>query len=219
MNRPPRIRGTIAIQKYTMVNNQKEKDGWTGVFKNDSMNPILFGQELWQELQANWSNLSFWGKQLLKYNYWDDFQNNGLCPYCGKIDLGQPNNIKAHVFRQLQDGVLTPDVDRIYHRHILRDTKVKSENGYIDGLFLEWLYIVDPETYSLEVFKAVRDEGIRLVISPTKQWEQPNYQYFPIGLYSLFSEEPDWASIENKGKRLSSVYWEKHQEAPEVKIN
>jgi hypothetical protein len=48
------------------------------------------------------------------------------------------------------------------------------------------------------------------MIFRNKKWEQPVYQYFPIGIYNLHGEEPNWEDIENRGIQVAKGFWERN---------
>ena len=197
---PLKIRGAISI---------KDMYGWEGVFKKETSQPSLFGNMLWDLLQKNYNRLGKWGKDLLKYGYWSDYMNEGLCPYCGKHGNGQPNNIKAELIVRLHLGELAPDPDMIGHTHLSPVNKINKLHEEMDGLWIEWVYVIDPKTYTLEVYKSVRCEGTIEVIQLGHKYPQSKFRYCGVGLFSLFSEEPNWEEVESRGLQMSSYYHKK----------
>lgn len=201
---PLQTRGAIAI---------KDKDGWEGIFKKKAIQPTLFGNILWGLLQDNYNRLNQWGDNLLEYNHWEDYVNEGLCPYCGKHGNGQPNNIKADLMIQLQNGKLAPDPNAEGHTHLPKINKLKKSHEEQDGLWIEWVYVVDPKTYTLEVLKSVRCDGRKLVTQPGRKFYQSKFRYCGVDLFSLFSPEPNWKQVELKGLGISSYYYNKFSPA------
>jgi len=203
-NIPPRIiRGSIAIKNG-------DDNSWIGVFKKDKSYPLVFGEELWNLLQENWKTLQSWGKELLEYSSWEDYLSKGFCKYCGKFVVGEPCKIKVDLIEKVNNGMLAPDLNAVAHSHLLPMANLFSKNEEKDGLWIEWVYVISPETYTLEIFKSVRKKGTKKIKMPGKLWEQPKYMYFQIGIFSLFQTEPDWEFIENKGSYISSYYHNKY---------
>ena len=189
MNLPQRKRGSVAIRQ------KDSKDGemnWLGVFINDNSNPVKFGSQLWDELQDHWKCLKRFADMVLDCAYWDEYKNGGLCPFCGKIGVGQPNAVAGHIFKLVQENgeeSMAPDPASIHHTHIKPQPAIKSENFKTDGLWIEWVYVVDPKTYSLEILKAVRTEGFHTVRRGLKSFQQENYKYISVAFCTLFNDK------------------------------
>lgn len=196
-----RKRGAVAIRLGK---------GWKAAYNEYRSNPTLFGPELWEILQENWKSLSRFGVDVLKAAYWEDYLNGGLCPYCGKFDKGHPHSIQGNLIQDIQNGLLAPDPDAKYHTHGIPTACLSSSNEDIDGLWIEWVYVIDHENYMLEVLKSVRDKGTRFVIRPGQKWEQDRYRYVSVGMYSLFGDEPIWSEVEHKGLKMSAYYYDKY---------
>jgi len=201
---PIKKRGAVAIRH--------SDNSWTGVYKSDGAQPITFGPDIWERLQNNWKNLLLWGKDLLQYGYWNDYINNGLCPYCGKFGLGQPINMHLSIIHELNNGVLAPDINCKKHSHMKPMPCVLSQNEKADGLWIEWIYVINPKTYMLEVLKAVRDAGTHQVRQAGRIWEQPNYRYMSVGLFSLFDIEPNWEFVQFRGDGFALYYHTKYMQ-------
>ena len=188
------------------------KDGknWLAVYNADDSSPIVFGPKIWQILQENWKNLEDWGKNLLNYGYWDEYINGGLCPYCGKYDVGQPYNVKGSLLKAMHKGKIAPDPESMLHDHKNKVGPFSSTTGDVDGFWVEWTYIIKPSEYMLEVMRSVREEGFIKASAGINKWEQPIYRYHSIGLYSLLSDEPDWKRTQKIGLAASNYYWNKY---------
>jgi hypothetical protein len=104
---------------------------------------------------------------------------------------------------------MAPDPTSTWHNHVKPQPAIKSENAEDDGLWVEWVYLVDPKNYSLEILKAVRKKGFHTVIKQGKRWEQENYRYISVAFCSLFNTEPNWDVIERKGLNMSEYYFDK----------
>lgn len=212
MNIPQRKRGTVAIRREDGKDGDKN---WLGVFINDKSNPIQFGSQLWDELQDHWRCLGRFAMNLLNCAYWDEYKNGGLCPFCGKYGVGQPHAVSGHIFEKYQDKgpeSILVDPKAIWHTHILPKPAIESKNAIDDGLWIEWVYLVDPKTYNLEILKAVRIKGFHTVIKQKKKWEQENYQYVSAASCNLFCDEPNWDIIEQRGLNMAEYYFDKANE-------
>lgn len=212
MNLPQRRRGSVAIRQADSNNGDKN---WLGVFINDKSNPIAFGSQLWEELQDHWKCLRRFADNLLNCAYWQEYKNGGLCPFCGKFGVGQPHAVSGHIFKLLQDNgpkSMAPDPNSTWHTHIKPQPRIEAKNAEKDGLWIEWVYVVDPKTYSLEILKAVRAKGFHTEFKDGKRWEQENYQYVSAASVNLFCDEPNWELIEKRGLNMSEYYFDKSAE-------
>ena len=196
-----RIKGAVSI---------RQGKGWKGVFKLSNSNPMVFGEQLWETLQENWQVLNRFGTELLKYGFWEEYETGGLCPFCGK-HKGYPMKISGTLIRDYQDKIFFPDPEMKNHSHSTqRKAFINSKDAKEDGLWLEWIYVIDPKTYSLEVLKSVRAKGFHYRKDLfNRKAKQDNYQYFPIGLFSLLGDEPNWEFMEKQGRGFSSFYYNK----------
>ncbi len=208
---PARIRGAVGIMT-------DDADGWVGVYINDGSNPISFGSQLWNMLQANWKCLDRWGKSLLECGYWEEFQNGGLCQFCGKFGVGQPHRIKGSVYDQYHSmgpKSLAPDPFCNGHTHLPAMPTVSSINEETDGLWVEWAYVLDPQTYNLSILRAVRSGGtfkVRPSSMGGMQIEQPKCKYYQLDTFNLMSPEPNWELIEEEGLKIAQYYFNKYAE-------
>ncbi len=214
VGQPTRKRGAVAIKTDF-------GDTWIGVYINDGSNPFIFGSQIWSMLQENWQGLERWAKSLLECGYWEEFLNDGICPYCGKYGVGQPHLISGNVlnkYRGYGPDSMAPDPNCSGHTHLPAMPTLSSVNEERDGLWIEWAYVLDVKTYSLEIFRAVRAGGTVIVTQPSLivnlpglKRKQPKYRYFPMGIFNLMGDEPDWNEIERKGLNVSKYYHNKFQ--------
>jgi hypothetical protein len=212
MNLPQRKRGSVAMRQADDDTGEKN---WIGVFINDDSNPIKFGSQLWEELQDHWKCLNRFTSNLLDFSYWNEYKNGGLCLFCGKFGVGQPNAVTGRILKLVQENgpkSMAPDPKSIEHTHIRPQARIEAKNAKGDGLWIEWVYVIDPKTYSLEILKAVRAKGFNTVIREGKRWQQENYQYISVASVNLFCDEPKWDIIEKKGLNMAEYYFDKANE-------
>lgn len=205
-----RRRGSVAI---------KQGDDWKGIFISEHSTPLEFGEQLWNILQAHWKCLDRFSKALLNCGYWQEYVNGGLCPFCGKFDVGQPNQISGHILQIFQENgpkSMAPDPESNWHNHLKPVASILSKNAKEDGLWIEWVYVIDPKTYTLDVLKAVRAEGSHRVAQTGRKWEQENYQYITAASCSLFHCEPNWNIIEQNGLNYADYYFQKFSTPPTI---
>lgn len=208
-------KGAIAIRRNKTVQHYGEPEivesVWKGVFHSQDSTPTVFGPVLWEILQDHWKCLNRFAKQLLDCAYWEEYMHDGLCPYCGKYGVGAPDKVRADILVSYHNGELAPDPDCKNHNHIPPMPTVASYNAKEDGLWIEWVYVINPNTYELEILKSVRTEGFRISYQSTCAWKMNNYRYALVGLFSLFQGEPDWVDVESKGLTLSDKMFRKYQ--------
>jgi len=77
-------RGAVAI---------KNGNGWLGVYNHWDSYPTALGKELWDYLHQDGIDLGQFAQELLRYDDWRNFRDGGICPYCGKVGMGQPHSI------------------------------------------------------------------------------------------------------------------------------
>lgn len=89
-----------------------------------------------------------------------------------------------------------PDPEIKYHEHSEISDRRTPENS--DPLFIEWVYVFDPENLALEILASVRVEGTHKVTSQDgkRVWDEPNYSWKLIEKLSLDDPMPDFEEIE-----------------------
>jgi hypothetical protein len=208
----PPVKGSVAIQKDS--GNIPNEAGFVGVYHAKECEPTKLGQELWYILQENWKCLSNFASNLLQYGYWDDYINDGICRYCGKHDVGHCNSATGSLMVELGAGKIAPDPLSLNHTHVPSNPIVLSENAEQDGLYLQWVYVVDPKRYTMEIFRSVRKRGTCISVIKGKKHRQNAYQYFPVGIFSLHDSMPDWEEVEQRGLDFSKFYHNKYHQTP-----
>jgi hypothetical protein len=205
----------------------KEGLGWFGLHHIGDPTPSILGAQVWRHLQEDIHYLKSIRKRLLAYKSWDEYINDGLCPYCGKYDKGMPVAIHPELYSKTnQIGLYLPDPEATdskttlatdpeakQHKHIKHRNLISADNAKEDGVFIEWVYVIDPLSYELNILKSVRGEGthVQSVFGGMKLY---NYQYISVRKCELLrkeqSWEPDWEEIEEKGKKLATGFYHKY---------
>jgi len=198
---PIPVKGAVTIQQET---------DFLGAFKSRDAEPTKFGPEVWEILQKHWKNLHGFAAELLKYGYWEEYISDGFCDLCGKFGQGHCHVAAPAMLMKLGVGELAPDPKSRHHGHIPYRPTVKSENAENDGLWINWIYNIYPDTYELEVLKSVRAKGTHTVRRDGRKWKQESYQYFSVAIFSLHGDEPAWEDVEHKGKKISEYYHKKY---------
>lgn len=192
------------------------EQGWQGRSNFGENRPTFFGHDIWIILQENWNCLHRWSEELLKFGTWNEYLTGGFCEYCGKYDLGCAVDVRGNLEWEIQEGKLAPDPERKRHSHVPFKPSITDKTFKKAGIFFDWIYIIKPQDYMLYIFKSVRKEGNIVVQKGERKWNQPVYRCFPIGMFSLLGNEPDWESIENKGAHAARYYYKKHNKTVTV---
>jgi hypothetical protein len=155
---------------------------------------------------------------LLDSNSWMDYINDGLCRYCGKVGVGHPVQIRGDIYDKAENPDphwkdAFPDIDAKYHNHVVNKPKVLSKDASVNGLWMEWVYLVDPKTYSLKILKAVQTAGTHEVRIMGIPYRQSNYSYFQMEDFSLFNAEPNWEGLRLEGAKISEYYFKKQEKS------
>ncbi len=205
-------RGSVAIKA--------DFGQWRGVYNHYDSYPSGLGKELWDYLKGHNIDLKKFAGELLQYDDWRNYLNGGLCPYCGKMGLGQAHSLTGSVIefqsKEFNDGPQDyfPDPEGKDHKHEpLQGAGIYSKNAKYDALFIEWVYVVDPLLARIEVYAGTKAKGKHKETSYDGQrsWMADNYQYVLVTVIDLNQPEPDWEAIENYEKKLSDAFFEAHK--------
>lgn len=185
-------RGCVAV---------KRGKGWEGVYNHFDSYPSGLGSGLWEYLQGKTQGeLEEFASELLQYGDWREYLNGGVCEYCGKKGLGQPCNISGAIYGKSDTP---PDPEGKHHDHSPSDSRVTPDNAAEDALWIEWVYVVNPETRTVEVFTGARGEGEHEERAyDGRRFMSPNYQYVSVGHFGL-DIQPEWERLEKRGDELS----------------
>jgi len=190
---------------------------WVGVYNHFDSYPTGLGRELWEHLEGE--DLQKFASELLKYDEWRHYLNKGVCPYCGKKGVGHPHTIRGDVYgfdspffkrselpeeiRRNIEETGYPDPEVKWHKHASLDDKITSDSP--DPLFIEWVYVVEPEARMIHILTSVlvEDTWDRPVKTPEKLegnvWDYGHCKckHELVKSVSLDEPEPDWEEIED----------------------
>ena len=196
-------RGCVAIQNGT---------GWRGVYNHSDSYPWGLGAELHEHLQGR--NLRDFAWSLMKHDDWKDYLSGGVCPYCGRVGLGQPHSISGIIYGKETEGGQYPDPERKHHCHDFKGPSCKVRASITDrdeklsALFLGWVYVVDPLRETIKVLKSVRAKGRHKERSRDRkrEWYQDNYKWVEVTTVPIKGRIVDWSQIEIIGRSLAEAH-------------
>lgn len=83
-----------------------------------------------------------------------------------------------------------------------------------DALFIEWLYIIDPQDKSMSIYTHGRQKGYHMEEANGNKWKQNNYTHYLVEkvVFDPDKPEPDWKRIEKKGSDLSNKMYERYKD-------
>lgn len=177
-------------------------DRWIGCYNHFDSYPTGLGADVWAEWKEN-PNLP---EDLLKFGDWREYLNGGICEYCGK-KRGQPHSILVNEHTMRPGG----DPDALYHEH--NDAELEDKfltQDQADPLFIEWVYILDPEKQAIHILSNVGKEDYEQTENSPGRGERRTitddgyvdyghcaYKHVYCRTISLNDAEPDWHQLEN----------------------
>ena len=96
-----------------------------------------------------------------------------------------------------------PDPEVKYHSHIGKEAQITSDNP--DPLFIEWVYIIDPERRTMVILAHQSDKKTKgdvregePVLRDNGYWDYGHcaYRHIEVARIELDGPEPDWKSLE-----------------------
>ncbi len=223
-------RGVVGVVRSHLKGG---KVTWRGVYNHSDSYPTSLGRDVWEYFSMQ-TNLKASALGLLHFDDWRNFQDGGICEYCGKVGLGQPHSINGAMpgFLDGQDVEhCYPDPHAQYHMHDTTPVKDRQFTSSKDcekhnALFIEWLYIVDVQTREIIIFTHAKGPGIwyewrynenkstgKWTKEPGSKYSNPMYQWHEVGRISIDSTtEPDWQGIEDLGNHIGESMYKLHKE-------
>lgn len=143
-----------------------KKGQWLGVYNHWDSYPTGLGIDVLETVLEK--GLDKVAADLQKYGDWREFKAEGVCEYCGKV-TGQPHSISgaALMGRMLKptdaskDAIEArnniaatgyPDPHAKHHQHNDEDPKKNQFDPRRDPLFMEWVYLLRPDTGTIEIY-------------------------------------------------------------------
>lgn len=175
-------RGAVAVRK---------NKGWVGVYNHSDSYPAGLGVEVFEHVAKH--GIDTVARDLLKYGDWREYMSGGECVYCGKKSVGQPHSISGIISAHKYDpGSLSPEVRETIKRTGYPDPEAKhhehgngAENQMThktaDALHIEWVYVLDPARYVIEVWASRRTgRKITQTNSRDERYERDEYEHFKV---------------------------------------
>jgi len=205
------------------------KDDWQGVYNHFDSYPTSLGAEVYEHLRGKGvEGLKKFAEELLKYDDWRNYLAGGKCEYCGQTGFGQPHSISGQIFlakdlppkTEADKEVLKnleetgfPDPLAKWHSHGDLSDHMTPKN--CDPLFIEWVYVIEPENQKMYVFTHGRAEGEHENTSydNKRKWTSPNYtHYFVCEIdLSVVAVEPNWEFMDATGQKISDEMYDKFE--------
>lgn len=186
-------------------------ENWIGVYNSLDSYPTSLGIDLWEHLKEIKFDLEMFCAELLKYEDWQEYLNKGVCAYCGK-QAGHPHPISLAyqddpMYKYNLETTGYPDPEAKYHLH--GDSKPGISNKSPDPLYMEWVYIVDKNSFKIYVLHRMEDLSRRPSgkLREYKRLKNGSYDYghcvfrhFLGAEIDLNNPPQDWELLKNKIK-------------------
>jgi hypothetical protein len=204
---------------------------WRGVYNHCDSYPTGLGAELYEHVMRQMlegKTLAEIGDNILKFDDWRNYLTGSVCAYCGKFE-GQPHTILSDIFIASNKGGETavmggifgtatkgyPDPEAKFHSHNdlneIVEQQITSDNS--DPLFIEWVYILDPEANAIHVLthescpktklkKPLETEPDGSTREYVRKLSGGRYHYghcvyrHALRATVTFDKKPDWEAIE-----------------------
>ena len=172
------------------------ESSWTAVFNHWDSYPSGLGKDVWEVVKKSKVRVAEFCQEMMFYNDWREFLNQGICQYCGKKGVGQPCDIRGRIMSQESEErakkakdpnyqIQYPDPDAKHHDHDNSHHYIKSDDAAEEAIWIEWAYIFDIKRNSLVIF----------ALTPTKkrmengrQVNEYGYVNYPVLKYGACEE-------------------------------
>jgi hypothetical protein len=156
---------------------------WRGIYSNSNSNPTYLGRNLREgfiEEIAGGKSLREISETILSFDDWDNYQNGGVCPYCGKIAT-QPHSMTSDLVIGAGTFDECPDPDCLRHKHEPMADLLKvqyTSNSIEDDSDIEWIYVINVKARLIHVIDNRKDYGRNLHVGDIPlRGAEPNYEH------------------------------------------
>lgn len=185
------------------------ENSWSAVFNHWDSYPSGLGSEVWKVVKRSNVKLAEFCQEMMSYNDWREFLNQGVCQYCGKKGVGQPCSISGGIIGKETDEkakkakdpnyqIQYPDPDAKNHDHDNSHHYIKSDDTE-EALWIEWAYIFDLKRNSMVIF-ANTSLGTKKMVDGR---EVNEYGYMKVREIKLsYKRTPNWKLIAKKADKM-----------------
>jgi len=216
-------RGCVAV---------KRGSGWIGVYNHWDSYPSGLGKDLWDYLHQDGVEVKDFAEAILRYDDWRNFIGGGISlvgehrrfesademrRYFRQLPAwqGRDDEIERMVQEELRikrnvEQTGFPDPGAAFHEHGLLSDKITSDDP--NPLFIEWVYVVDPEKRTITILTSMSDgittgdvsQDTRLRDDGFWDYGHCAYRHIVVCEISLDGDEPNWELIWQMGDALAS---------------
>jgi len=203
----------------------RDGDNVVGVYNHWDSYPTVLGKSVWDAVQKDGIAKVLDG--LKSVGDWREFESGGICAYCGKKE-GQPHSISGLICgfdlpdtnkpaaktaeeKEVEENIKKtghPDPEAKWHQH--GDSAADHFDPFTDPLFMEWIYILDPEKNVIEIWAhCTASEEARVILkrenkkvsNPVSSERQENpwtYAHYLVDEIAVDGEEPGWDYLQER---------------------
>jgi hypothetical protein len=99
-----------------------------------------------------------------------------------------------------------PDPEAKYHSHAGKESQITNLDP--DPLFIEWVYVIDPEERTITVLRSQSDKKTRgevreePILRDDGYWDYGHcaFRHVEVAKFNVDGAEPNWEKIEKKGR-------------------
>lgn len=174
------------------------QDSWQGVYSHYDGYPSGIGREIWRIIHWSYFKKSENGPQRMTI---DDYRD-ALEKFCKTYIAEHPGG-----WSSFEAGVCYCHDPLFKKRDGALSGRITSDDP--DPLFIEWVYVLDPETISMTIYSHIEvstEEPVRR--NPLNlgdgQWDYGHCicRHVRICWIDLMGEEPEWKDIEQDASRI-----------------
>lgn len=180
-----------------------------GVYNHFDSYPSQLGRQVWH--YAKELGLPNLIKRLRQVGDWEEFLSGGVCEYCGKV-AGQAQSIMPSNFncqRNLETGRFPeiPDPEARYHEH--GNSSKDQFEPFKNGLFMEWVYVLDEATNCIEVWMSVPQYRLykyrNLGMITTDIFDDHDFTHVLFKRFNVDEDVPNWDFVYHEARILKET--------------